>query len=53
MEAIYEIAGLGYDKSKWDIEAIAKCLTQEDYTDLIKSDKCHSFHQFYWALKEE
>jgi hypothetical protein len=53
MEAIYKIAGLSYDKKKGDIEAIAQCLTQEDYTDLINSGKCHSFHQFYQALEEE
>jgi hypothetical protein len=50
MEAIYNIAGLSYDKSKEIIEAIANCLTQEDYTDLLNSGKCHSFHQFYQAL---
>jgi hypothetical protein len=53
MEAIYKIAGLSYDKSKEVIEAIAKYLKQEDYTDLIKSGKCHSFHKFYQALEEE
>jgi hypothetical protein len=53
MEAIYEIAGLSYDKKKGDIEAIARYLKPEDYADLIKSGKCHSFHQFYQALEKE
>jgi len=53
MEAIYNIAGLNYDKSKEVIETIANYLKQEDYTDLLNSCKCHSFRKFYQALEEE
>jgi len=53
IEEIYKIAGLSYDKSKGDIEAIAKHITLEYLTDLINSGKCHSFHQFYQALEDE
>ncbi len=53
MEEIFKVVGLNYDKHKGDIEAIASCLTQENYKNLLNSDKCHSFHQFYKALENK
>lgn len=51
MEAIYQLAGMRYDKHKRDIEAIARYLGKDDYQNLLESDKCNAFNRFCNSLE--
>jgi hypothetical protein len=53
MEIICRLAGMGYDKHKGDIEAIAACLEKDDYQDLFKNNKCNAFKKFYNTLERQ
>jgi hypothetical protein len=53
MEAIYQLAGMRYDKHKGDIEAIVSYLAKYDYQNLLESDKCNAFNRFYNTLKKK
>lgn len=46
IEAIFQLAGMRYDKHKGDIEAIASYLAKADYERLLESDKCNAFNTF-------
>ena len=50
MQVIYQLADMTYDKHKGDIEALANCLSKDDYANLFVSDKCHQFKLFCFAL---
>jgi hypothetical protein len=46
MEAIYQLVGAKYNKSKGNIEAIMSHLQKDDFELLVYSEKCKSFKQF-------
>lgn len=51
IEAIFKLAGKNYSKSKGDISAIVSFIKKEDYIELLHSDKCNSFKEFYEFLQ--
>jgi hypothetical protein len=53
METICRLAGMGYDKHKGDIEAIAAYLEKDDYQNLLESNKCSAFKKFYNLLERQ
>lgn len=50
IEIIFELIGKNYSKSKGDINAIVHFFEKEDFIDLLKSEKCASFKEFYEYL---
>lgn len=50
IDSIFLLVGKRYNKSKGDINALASLIDKENYIELVKSGKCHSFKEFYEAL---
>lgn len=50
IEAIFELAGRNYNKSKGDSYALVSRIEKEDYETLNESEKCASFSTFYQHL---
>ncbi|SEW40281.1 protein of unknown function [Chitinophaga sp. YR573] len=51
VEEIFKLVGQKYSKSKGDINALVSHIEKDDYLELLGSDKCQSFKEFYEYLQ--